>query len=223
MDSIFRGDLESRRGRANAWADSLLVDHALLRLAWRNFSVVAPGRLYRSNHPTPGRLAAQVRQLGIRTLINLRGECNNGSDALSREAARRLGVAFFDAPLRSREAPPRERVQHLMGIFAAMQEPALVHCKSGADRAGFASALFLVAQGVPVRVALGQLSVWHGHLPGSGAGVLRAFFLRYAAEAEGRLSLGAWVDRDYDPESLRAGFVARRGAALVADRVLRRE
>ena len=41
--------------RAAAWADSLFVDHAVLRLAWTNRAEVIPGRLYRSNHPTPPR------------------------------------------------------------------------------------------------------------------------------------------------------------------------
>ena len=47
MDTIFRGDLSTRRGRALAWIDSLFIDHALIRLAWTNFAPVVPGRLYR--------------------------------------------------------------------------------------------------------------------------------------------------------------------------------
>ena len=62
MDSIFRGDLSTARGRALAWVDSLLVDHAVFRLVWTNFAAVAPGRLYRSNHPTPAHLAAMTRR-----------------------------------------------------------------------------------------------------------------------------------------------------------------
>ncbi len=71
MDSIFRGDLTSARGRTLAWIDSILIDHAVFRLVWSNFAVVAPGRLYRSNHPTPARLASLTRRYGLRTLINL--------------------------------------------------------------------------------------------------------------------------------------------------------
>ena len=56
MDSIFRGDLGTRKGRLNAWIDSLFIDHAVFRLAWGNLSPVIPGRVYRCNHPTPFRL-----------------------------------------------------------------------------------------------------------------------------------------------------------------------
>jgi protein tyrosine/serine phosphatase len=223
MDTIFRGRLDTTSGRANAWLDSLLVDHALLRLAWTNFAVISPGKLYRSNHPTPGRLAALVRRRGLRTVVNLRGPCGNGSDALSREAAARLGLDFIDAPLRSRDAPPRDRVLRLVETFRTMRQPALVHCKSGADRASFASALFLMAEGAPTQAALAQFSARFGYLPHARAGILREIFVRYAAEAEGRMPFLAWLREEYDPAALRAGFAAARLSGLVADRILARE
>ena len=47
----FRGSIATEPGAA--WIDSLFVDHALFRLVWTNFAEILPGRLYRSNHPTP--------------------------------------------------------------------------------------------------------------------------------------------------------------------------
>ena len=211
------------RSRAALWLDSLLVDHALIRVVYDNFATVVPGRLYRAGHPTPGRLAVLARRHGIRTVISLRGVCTTGSDALSREAAARLGLHHIDAPLRSREAPPREAVLRLLDIFSALREPALVHCKSGIDRSGFAAALFLLANGADSRTALGQLSLRFGHLAHSRAGVLRAFLLRYAAEAEGRTPLAAWLREGYDPAALQRDFVAGRLASLVHDSLLGRE
>ena len=73
MNSIFNGDLSTAKGRTLAWVDALFVDHAVFRLVWSNFAAVAPGRLYRCNHPTPARLAFLTRRYGLRTLINLRG------------------------------------------------------------------------------------------------------------------------------------------------------
>src|SRR5690349_21376093 len=102
---MFRGDLASRRGRAKAWSDSLFVDHAIFRVVWTNWAAVIPGRMYRSNHPTPARLARAIRKHGIRTIVNLRGHRQCGSDALSREAAARLGLTHIDAPFESRGAP----------------------------------------------------------------------------------------------------------------------
>ena len=46
-------NLSTPAGRRGAWLNSLLVDHAVLRISWRNWGVVEAGRLYRSNHPLP--------------------------------------------------------------------------------------------------------------------------------------------------------------------------
>jgi protein tyrosine/serine phosphatase len=214
---------DSPRGRAAVWLDSLLVDHALLRIAWSNFALVSAGRLYRAGHPTPGQLAAYVRRHGIRTVINLRGVCTTGSDTLSRAAAVRLGLDFIDAPLRSREVPSREGLLRLLDVFATMREPALVHCKSGADRTGLAAGLFLLANGGTSRDALAQLSLRFGHLSRSRAGVLRAFFRRYAAEAEGRKLFRDWLRDDYDAAALRRDFSPGTLITLLHDAILARE
>ncbi len=223
MDTIFRGDLISSRGRALAWADSLLVDHGVFRLVWSNFATVLPGRLYRSNHPTPHRLARLVRRHGIRTLINLRGPCGNGSDALSRAEASRLGLAFIDAPLSSGRAPQRAEVLKLAAALRDAAEPILVHCKSGADRAGFAAALFLLLEGRRTAEAMGQLSLRHGHWHRSRAGVLDAFLLRFARAAEGRRPFLDWLETEYDAATLGAEFRSGHFADFVTHRLLRRE
>lgn len=220
---MFRGELNSARGRAKAWSDSLLIDHAVFRVLWDNWAPVVPGRLYRSNHPTPARLAAAARRHGIRTIINLRGHRQCGSDALSREAAARLGLIHIDAPFESRGAPHRDRILRLAGIYQTMQEPALIHCKSGADRAGLASGLFLLMNGGSAEDALRQLSWKFGHLNRSRTGILDAFFIRFALDGEGRKPFLDWVREDYDEMGLRRDFVAGGLASFVNDRILARE
>jgi len=203
MDTIFRGDLGSPAGRARAWIDSLLIDHGLLRLLWTNWATVAPGRLYRCNHPTPGRLARAVRRYGLRSLINLRGATGNGSDALSRERAARLGLRFFDVPFSSGNAPTREQVLALVAALRSAPAPVLLHCKSGADRAGFAAGIFVLLEGGTAAAAARHLSWRFGHLKQSRAGVLDAFFARYASDAEGKKPFLDWLREDYDAAGLR--------------------
>lgn len=206
MDTIYRGDIASRAGRLNAWADSLLVDHGLLRLGWSNLAPVVPGRLYRCNHPTPGRLARLARRLGLRTVINLRGACANGSDALSREAARRLRLNFVDVAMQSSRAPSRERLLELIAALRSAAEPALLHCKSGADRAGFAAGVFLLLNGGSVADALRQLSLRFGHLRGSRTGVLDTVLIAYGRETGGHADFAAWARDAYDPAAITAEF-----------------
>jgi hypothetical protein len=224
---MFRGSLakpDARPGdRARAWSDSLLVDHAVFRVVWQNWAEVVPGRLYRSNHPTPSRLAAAMRRYGLRTVVNLRGHRQCGSDALSREAALRLGLTHIDAPFESRGAPHRDRILRLAEILRAMPEPALMHCKSGADRAGLGAGLFLLLNGGTTQQALAQLSWRFGHFSRSRTGILDAFFVRYAMEAEGRKPFLDWVRDDYDEMALRRDFVAGGLSSFINDRVLVRE
>ena len=220
MDSIFRGDLSTARGRTLAWIDALLIDHGIFRLVWSNFAAVAPGRIYRCNHPMPYRLAAFTRRYGLKTLINLRGRTGNGSDALSRAAAERLGLDFIDMALESRGAPQRDRILRLHGIFEQMRLPALIHCKSGADRAGLAAGLFVLFEGGTARQALEQLSLRFGHVRQARTGILDAFFHHYAREAEGRKPFLDWVREDYDEAALRRDFHANGLASFINDWVL---
>ena len=217
----FRGNVKTNR--AAAWRDSLLVDHAIFRLAWTNLAEVLPGQLYRSNHPTPGQLAAAKRRYGLTTLINLRGRRFCGSDALSRDAADRLGLRHIDMAFESRGAPHRDRILRFHGIVQSLDGPALMHCKSGADRAGLASGLAILFAGGAAEQALAQLSWRYGHWKQARTGILDAFFHRYAAEAEGRVPFLEWVARHYDEAALKQDFVANGLASFITDRVLRRE
>lgn len=216
----FRGNVATQR--TAAWRDSLLVDHAVFRLVWTNFAEVHPG-LYRSNHPTPGQLAAAKRRWGLHTLINLRGRRFCGSDALSRDAAERLGLRHIDMAFESRGAPHRDRILRFHGIWQSLDGPALMHCKSGADRAGLASGLAILFRGGTAADALRQLSWRFGHWRAARTGILDAFFHLYAREAEGRVPFLQWVRDEYDEDALRRDFKAHGLASFVTDRVLRRE
>ncbi len=220
---MFTGDLTSRQGRAGAWSDSLLADHAMFRLVWDNLAEVVPGRLYRSNHPTPARLAKAKRRLGLRTLINLRGHRQCGSDALSRAAAQSLGLAHHDMAFESRGAPHRERILRFAELYANLQTPALMHCKSGADRAGLAAGLAVMLEGGTAAQALVQLSWRFGHFSRSRTGILDAFFHLYARTAEGRVGFLDWVRDGYDERELRNSFTVNRAPHFINDVLLRRE
>ncbi len=223
MNSIFDGDLSTTRGRAVAWIDSLFIDHAVFRLIWGNLAVVVPGRVYRCNHPTPGRLRGMARRLGIRTLINLRGKTQSGSDALSREAAQALGLSFHDMAFESRGAPQRDRILRLHDIYRSMPTPAVMHCKSGADRAGLAAGLMVLFDGGTAADALRQLSLRFGHIRQAKTGILDAFFLLYQRQAEGRKPFLDWLQQDYDAAELRRDFHANGLASFINDWVLAHE
>ena len=217
--------IEGPAGRVRAWANMLLVDHGVFRLAYLNrHPVGGAGRLWRSAQPAPHQLARFAAQ-GVRTVVTLRGGREHGSWQLQREACERFGLDLVEFVIRSREAPERQTILDAKALFEGLSYPAVLHCKSGADRAGFAAALYLILrEGRPVAEAMRQLSLRYGHFRFAKTGILDAFFARYRAEGEARgLSFLDWVETVYDPAALRRDFEAGLWSDLLVDRVIRRE
>ena len=88
-----------------------------------------------------------------------------------------------------RGAPRGASCSRLLDLFDSCRYPLLIHCKSGADRTGLASGLYLMARrGVPPGEALRAFSVLHGHFPIGGPEHLHEPIEEYAAW----LRTGAW-------------------------------
>jgi len=225
MARIARWDrpIEGAGQRLRAWANMLLVDHGVFRLAYLNAHRVTP-RLWRSAQPAPHQIA-RFASLGVKTIVNLRGGREHGSWPLQKEACERHGIRLVDFILRSRGAPDRETILSAKAFFESLEEPALVHCKSGADRAGFFSALYLLLhEKLPPDEAMRQLSLRYGHFRFAKTGILDAFFEAYRREGEAEgMPFLEWVDTVYDPERLEREFKPGLISSLIADRLIRRE
>ncbi len=128
--------------------------------------------------------------------------------------------------LGSREAPTAAQVLEAKRLFETIHYPCLIHCKSGADRAGVMAVLYAHFRlGLPMREAVRQLSFRYGHIRHGETGVLDYVFERYLEDADASgVSLLEWIGRpDYDPERVKAQFTARWWGTLLTDRLLRRE
>jgi protein tyrosine/serine phosphatase len=135
-----------------------------------NFYTVIPGQVYRSAQPSPTDLLHLVQAYDIRTVINLRGECDEAWYYEEHARARELGVDVVDVGLWARAAPPPDQLRLLVEAIARSPGAVLVHCHSGGDRSGLAAALALLLRtDGTVADARRQLSVFYGHNPfGSG-------------------------------------------------------
>ncbi len=209
--------------RRAAWIDFLFVDFGILRLFWKNREQISP-RGWRMNQPYPADIAWAAQQ-GVRTIITARHDPRHGGHALVAEACARLGLAYETFPLFSREAPSREALLAAADFFARVEFPVLIHCKSGADRAGLLSALYLiVAEKVPVREARHQLSLRFLHFRASRTGILDAVLEAYlAAHPDEKLPFLDWVASEYEPESLQRAFRAQGFVDFIDRILLRRE
>lgn len=210
-------------GPAVDYADMLFVDHGLFRLVYLNRHRIAQDA-WRSAQPSPRDIGTMAR-MGIRTIVNLRGERDCGAYRLQVAACRKHGIRMEELVVKSRAAPTREQVHEANALFARIEHPTLMHCKSGADRAGLASALYLILhEGIPVEQAAAQLGARYGHFKQADTGIIDAFFRRYIEETRSRpMAFLAWVDTVYDPKSLEQQFKAGRWANIIVDKVLRRE
>ncbi|MDB5466647.1 MAG: hypothetical protein JWQ46_1409 [Phenylobacterium sp.] len=217
-------DLATPSGRLKTYVDYLWNDHAYLRLGFQNAHWISD-ELVRTNQPWPHQLAAWKAR-GIKTIVNLRGGFDASFHALEKDACRRLGLELVDFTVTSREVPSRERVLGAKRMFDTIAYPALMHCKSGADRAGIMSVLYMhFRKGQTIREAMDQLHLRYLHVRQGKTGVLDYTFERYLLEGEpAGLSFLEWVESPmYEPARMKADFRARMWGNLLTERLLNRE
>lgn len=100
--------------------------------------------LYRGAQPLPGgikRLAA----LGIKTIVNLRGE--DEKTRYEGEEARAAGLRYLSVPMSGLKRPTDEQVEEVLAIINQPENwPVFVHCNHGADRTGTIIAVYRISQ-----------------------------------------------------------------------------
>lgn len=131
-----------------------------------NFHSVVKGVIYRSAQPSAADITDDAKHFGIKSIINLRGE-NIGQSWYDNElnAARTLGIQHIDFRMSASKELTDAQVSKLADLMKNTPKPVLIHCKSGADRTGLASAIYLSKLAKQdVEVAEGQLSFRYGHI-----------------------------------------------------------
>ena len=207
----YNTDLSTPENRRKARIYTFWFDHAILRTVWSNFYPVATG-VYRSNHPTHRRLE-KMKAMGIKTVLNLRGGSRNSAPYhLEAESCAALGLTLVNADLHAREAASRDKIIEVLRTFRAIEKPFVMHCKSGADRASFASAMYLLCEcGASVPEARRMLSPRYIHFKWTRTGVLDHILDLYEArQAETGIAFEDWIASEYDADTAQAGFDAKR-------------
>lgn len=100
-------------------------------------------RLYRGGQPQKGGIQ-KLREIGIRTVINLRGEDEQtrAEEAESKAA----GLTYFSIPMAGLGRPTHQQISRVMAVIDAEENwPVFVHCKRGSDRTGTIIALYRIS------------------------------------------------------------------------------
>jgi len=219
-----RFDLSTGWGRFKAAMHYLWMDHAFLRIGFSNAHQLGPD-IFRSNQPSPRQLK-RWKARGVRTVINLRGPRDEAYYWLEKAACEALDLELIDAPLWSRDPPTPEQVHRARELFQTVRYPVLIHCKSGADRAGMMGVLYRHFHlGEPIAVAMRQLSKKYLHHREGLTGVLDHMLEKYVNEIEPKgIGFIEWIDSPaYDPQAIRAEFKAGWWGTLLTEKLLRRE
>lgn len=214
------------RGKPAAalWSNMLLKDHGLVKVPVPNRHRISAAA-FRSAQPLPYHLAAWKRR-GLRSVVNLRGPSKRfASYTITRRACERLGLAFHDFKLRSRDAPHREELVGLLDLFDRLEYPALFYCKSGADRSGLVAALFLIhREGRDVAEAARSLSWRYMHVKSAKPGILGLVLEDYATfQKNAGGGLRAFAETAYDADAIRQRFRMTGVIGWVAEKLMRRE
>jgi protein tyrosine phosphatase (PTP) superfamily phosphohydrolase (DUF442 family) len=187
----------------------LIVGAEVARVAvGANFHIVVAGRCYRCAQPSADDLPVLARTMGIRSIVNLRGFDERPWYGEERAMAERLGITFADAGIWASSPPTEEEFLNVVRTVDESPEPILIHCQSGSDRSGLASAIFLLLKtDATVEQARGQLSLRFGHNPWGRAACMDRILAGYVdwlarnewAHSPGRFR--RWAREDYRREA----------------------
>lgn len=131
-----------------------------------NFAAVLVGEIYRSNQPTAAQITDYAANYGIKTIVNLRGSAKDATWYKEEVAtAKTLGLTHIDFAMSADRVLSVDEVRSLTTILRNAPKPLLVHCRSGADRTGLVSAIYLSQiANVDEETAERQLSIRFGHI-----------------------------------------------------------
>lgn len=218
-------DLSDPDDRHRAWSDYLWKDHGVLRLRFHNMHPIGDKGMWRANQPSPNRVKWLAEQ-GFKTILNLRGtQPGRHYYDLERDACERHGITMIDLPWGSREAPYVERIENLVKTFETIEYPAMMHCKSGADRAGIVAVIYAITQlNWPFEEAIEHLSGKYLHVKQGKTGMLDYFFEEYRkSNAAEPIEFMDWVRTKYDRQAAHDGFMGSWWGNLLTEKLLRRE
>jgi tyrosine-protein phosphatase SIW14 len=101
-------------------------------------------QLYRGAQPRNGSIA-RLKEIGITTIVDLRGEDVGMRDQEKKEA-NSLGIHFVSIPVSGWAPPKSDQVAQFLSLFDEnAKERVFVHCRLGEDRTGVFVAIYRMA------------------------------------------------------------------------------
>lgn len=154
-----------------------------------NMRILASGKFVGARQMNSRSLESTIRNYGIQTVINLRGE-NPGSSWYDDEVktSERLGITLVNLGWSQNSLPSPESLAKFTSIIKSGQGPFLCHCAGGTHRTGLAAAIYLLLNGSDVTTAKRQFRIGFKNAP---IGTVVDLF------SKSRLPFDQWVIEEY--------------------------
>jgi uncharacterized protein (TIGR01244 family) len=115
------------------YAKWTVLDHRLV--------AITPGRVYQSGAFAPDELVSVCRDLGIKTVIDLRNELPEAV-ALAAAASEAAGITHINLPTLSH--PHLEEAEAFLEVMDKAEQPVLIHCQHGEGRSVMLCAIYRI-------------------------------------------------------------------------------
>lgn len=187
-----------------------------------NLHAVVPGKIYRSAQPTDADIDGWVRELGLRSVVNLRGAKSNDDRrwlAEERAAAERNGIEHVSLRMSADDMPPAQTLRELVHIIDTAPRPLLLHCRAGAERSGLASATAMLLEGKDLDAARAEFALDKGFVYAINPRLPRViddYEAWLAGEPTTPERFRSWVATEYAPYFYRAQIEAIAAPSRIA-------
>lgn len=171
----FGNSVDNRLNLFGCYVHFYFFDHGWIRAIYDNYFVVDE-KLHRSSHPSYSTLK-KAASLGITQVISLRHPGKISYQLLEEIWTDRLGLKFISYSMSASDISDPSTYLNILDQINNNRGKTLIHCKSGADRSGLVSALYLLNQSVPqIQKSLRMLNWKFGHF-GLGKKAINRKFL----------------------------------------------
>lgn len=178
-----------------------------------NLIEIVPGAVYRSAQPSGPEMDEFITRLGLRSVLNLRGE-RGGSEWLREERAvtAARGVEHHTVRLSAKRMPPANRLREIVQVLDSAPRPLLFHCEGGVERSGLIGAVAVLLDGGDLAAARHQFAPSKGFIPWISRSEVPRVIDDYEAWLTARGEphtpdrFRAWVASEYHPYFYRASI-----------------